>query len=175
MDKIKLIVNKIKNDIKTDLPKDVEWKKFKLSEIFGIPITGSDLINSSECGDINLISSCDGNNGVSKKIKNGKKLFKSNKLTLSKNGSVGIVFYQNKEFYATSDVMVLYNKNLNRNIGLFLKVAIEKYTKKFDWDNKINIPKYNDIFIFLPSKNNEPNWEYMDKFIEKVNKNLNLL
>ena len=85
------------------------------------------------------------------------------------------MYYQNKDFYATSDIMVLYNKNLNKNIALFLKVIIEKQTKKFNWSDKINIDKYNNITIFLPSKNNEPDWEYMDKFIDEIKNNLKII
>ena len=174
MEKIELIINKIKNNSKTELPRDVEWKSFKLNEIFDNPMTGRDTINISESGTINLISSCDNSNGVAKLIKNGNKLFNGNKLTLSKNGSVGTVFYQGSDFYATSDVMILYNKHLNKNIGLFLKSIIEKYTKKFNWGDKINMEKYNNLTVFLPSKNNEPDWEYMDKFIEKLRSDLHL-
>ena len=70
--------------------------------------------------------------------------------------------------------MILYNKHLNKNIGLFLKSIIEKYTKKFNWGDKINMEKYNNLTVFLPSKNNEPDWEYMDKFIEKLRSDLHL-
>ena len=174
MEKIKNIVDKIKNNVKTELPKDTEWKSFKLNEIFSNPETGRETINASDIGDVNLISSREGNNGVAKKIDTGRKLFDGNKLTLSKNGSVGIVYYQKENFYATSDILVLSNKFLNENIGLFLKVVIEQYTKKFDWGNKINSEKYNNIIIFLPSKNNKPDWEYMDNFISKLKKEMKL-
>ena len=72
MERIKLIINKIKNNTKTELPKDVEWKEFKLNEIFENPKNGSEIIKNTEEGNINLISSCEGNNGVVKKISNGK-------------------------------------------------------------------------------------------------------
>ena len=29
--------------------------------------------------------------------------------------------------------------------------------------------------IYLPSKNNEPDWEYMNKFIDKIKNNLRII
>ena len=29
--------------------------------------------------------------------------------------------------------------------------------------------------IYLPSKNNEPDWEYMDKFIDEIKNNLKII
>lgn len=39
MERIKLIINKIKNNTKTELPKDVEWKEFFVGDILDCKTT----------------------------------------------------------------------------------------------------------------------------------------
>jgi hypothetical protein len=173
MEKVKKIIDKIKQNDK-EIVDMVDWKEFKLSEIFETEGNGGETIIGLNYGNINLISSSGNNNGVSKKVNSGKLLFDGNKLTLAKNGSVGIVYYQKNNFYATSDIMILKNNNLNDNIGIFLKVMIERETKKFDWSNKINLQKYNNINILLPSTNNQPDWEYMEQYILNLKEKMRL-
>ena len=121
------IINAIKEQKRTEFLVDKSgWKEYKLSDIFKNVANGAEVIKDTEDGDIFLISSTESNNGIVKKIKNGRKLFNGNKLTLAKNGSVGTVFYQDKDFYATSDVMILDNINLNKNIALFLLPKLGK-------------------------------------------------
>lgn len=146
---------------------------FNLLEIFKNLGGGREIIKDTENGNIPLISSGRENNGIEKYIKQGKKLFKKNKLTLAKNGSVGQCFYQNKDFYATSDVLILENPNLNKFTGLFLIPIIEKSSKIYVWHNKIDEKNLMKIRINIPAIQNingvyEPNWQYMEDFIKSL-------
>ena len=165
------ILNNIKDFLTNygnNIVKKDDWQEYKLSDILEIEGIGKEIIKNTKQGNIPLISSCENNNGVSTKIDKGNKLFSDNRLTLAKNGSVGSIFYQENSFFATSDVMILYNKNLNKNIALFLKVVIEKVSKKFDWSNKINNENFSKMIISLPTKDNQPDWEFMNNFIEEL-------
>ena len=183
MGKINFIVSKIKNDARTPLPQDIQWKEFKLGEIFEIEdMSGKDSSNFNEYGCIPLVIAKKDNNGVGLYIKNGKRLFNGNKITLIKtgDGGAGLSFYQKNDFYATSSVMILKENNkylhwkLNENIGLFCTVMMKHYKKIFSHSNSINIQKFSTLTIMLPAKNNEPNWEYMDNFIENIKINMHI-
>ena len=113
-------------------------------------------------GNINLVSSTEKNNGVSKRVSGYRKLFNENKLTLAKNGSVCCVFYQAEPFCATSDVVVLSHPQLTKNSALFIKTILEKQTKQFDYNNKINSKNLDKITLKLPS------FEFMEKFMKDI-------
>ncbi len=177
MERIKLIINKIKNDTKTELPKDVEWKEFCLNEIFyiyGSKTTTKQKLEEIGSGDYPYITTQATNNGCF-----GCYNFwteDGNCLTID-SAVLGSCFYQEKNFTASDHVEILRPKykNFNKNIGLFIKTIISKTTKNiYNYTNKFNQTKIKNTKIFLPSKNNEPDWEYMDKFIENVQKAMNL-
>ena len=63
---------------------------------------------------------------------------------------------------------------MNKNIGLFLCTILNKKSSKYSYSNARILDKIKKEKIFLPSKNNEPDWEYMDKFIENVQKAMKL-
>ena len=183
MEKVNIAIAKIKSDVRTELPKDIEWKDYKLSDILEIEsMSGKDESNFNENGDIPLIIAKKDENGVGFKIKNGKKLFSANKIVMVKtgDGGAGLSFYQGKEFYATSSVMILRENNIKykwkftRNIGIFLVVMMKKYKKLFSHSNSINLEKFNTLTISLPTKNDQPDWEYMDQFIEERRSKMNL-
>lgn len=146
------------------------WKKFDLKDLFEIEGTGKEQTTTSQDGNIKLVSSTGINNGVSKCISNGNKLFSGNKITLAKNGCVGKCFYQKDSFYATSDVFILKSEKLNQNIALFIMPIIESVCfNNFSWNDKINNDKFNQLKIPLPTTtNNQPDWKFMEGYIKSL-------
>ena len=113
------------------------WKWFRYDEIFEIR-KGKRLTkeNMTE-GDIRYIGAIDSNNGLSAFIGNDSQLHQGNTISVSYNGSIGYAFYQDKEFWATDDVNVLYPKFLlNRYIAMFLCHLIEKEQYRFCYGRK---------------------------------------
>ena len=51
---------------------------------------------------------------------------------------------------------------------------MKKFKKIFSHSNSINKDKFYDLKIFLPTKNNQPDWEYMDKFIKNLRNKMQL-
>ena len=152
----RLLELKMKNNItKLDTSK---WEEVILTN----EGAGKEIILKLKEGNINLVSSTENNNGVVKKVSGYKKLFDGNKLTLAKNGSVGNVFYQAEPFCATSDVVVLSHPKLTKNSALFIKTILEKQTKQFDYNNKINSKNLDKITLKLPS------FEFMEKFMDEI-------
>ena len=144
------------------------WKWFRYDEIFEIR-KGKRLTkeNMTE-GDIRYIGAIDSNNGLSAFIGNDSQLHQGNTISVSYNGSIGYAFYQDKEFWATDDVNVLYPKFLlNRYIAMFLCHLIEKEQYRFCYGRKWDLEAMNKSKIKLPvTQEGTPDWKYMEDFVK---------
>ena len=144
------------------------WKEYRLSDIFNYVSKGNTKNMNVSDGDYPFLSATMDNNGVFKCRARGNTLYDENTIVITDFGNV---FYQKEKFYANSHVVILGNKfNLNKNIALFLKVIIEKEIKRtcIFGSNTFGEEKFYDTAIHLPTKNDQPDWEYMDQFIEDL-------
>lgn len=112
------------------------------------------VINTLSKGTTPVVSATEYSNGISI-YANLKPEFNFQCLTLSKNGSVGEVFYQEQPFSATSDILVLKPKfEMNETIAIFIATILKLYfKKKFYYGRKITISKIKGIEVFLPLEN----------------------
>ena len=144
------------------------WKWFRYDEIFEIR-KGKRLTkeNMTE-GVIRYIGAIDSNNGLSAFIGNDSQLHQGNTISVSYNGSIGYAFYQDKEFWATDDVNVLYPKFLlNKYIAMFLCHLIEKEQYRFCYGRKWDLEAMNKSKIKLPvTPDGTPDWKYMEDFVK---------
>ena len=147
-----------------------DWKWFVYESIFDIRkgkrLTQADMID----GNIPYIGAIDSNNGLSSYIGNDSQLHEANTITVSYNGSIGYAFYQDKEFWATDDVNVLYPKfNLNRYIALFICTLIEKEQYRFCYGRKWDLEAMKKSRIKLPATpSGEPDWKFMEDYIKSL-------
>ena len=144
------------------------WKWFRYDEIFDIR-KGKRLTKENMTdGDIRYIGAIDSNNGLSAYIGNDSHIHQGNTITVSYNGSIGFAFYQDKEFWATDDVNVLYPKFLlNRYIAIFLCHLIEMEQYRFCYGRKWDLDAMNKSKIKLPvTQEGTPDWKYMEDFIK---------
>lgn len=155
---------------KTDLNIDL-WKEYKLSELFdfqkGKRLTKMDMIQ----GEINFLGAISDNNGVREKIETDV-YWNPNCITVNYNGSVGEAFYQEKPFWASDDVNVLYAKGtwkINKFIALFIITVIKANKYRFGYGRKWTIEKMKDSTIKLPANaDGTPDFEYMENFIKSL-------
>ncbi len=145
------------------------WREYKLSELFdfekGKRLTKMDMIQ----GKINFLGAISDNNGVREKIETDI-YWSPNCITVNYNGSVGEAFYQEKPFWASDDVNVLYAKStwkMNKFIALFIITVIKANKYRFSYGRKWTMEKMKDSIIKLPSKSDgTPDFEYMEKFMK---------
>ena len=115
-----------------------KWEAFPISMLFSV-VKGTRLTKANmRDGNINFIGASAINNGITAHIANDEHIHPENTITITYNGSVGEAFYQDKIFWASDDVNVLYPKfALNKYIALFiipvLKQAGEKYAFIDKW------------------------------------------
>lgn len=152
-----------------------EWKDFIIGELFDIKRPSSRSIKKYSEGSIPFVSSGNFNNGIDRfvtPLKN-EKLDKGNCITISPVD--GSCFYQSIDFLGRggggSSIILLYNNNLNEKIGLFISVIIRKTLSKFyQYSDMGNSTSIRQEKIKLPSRSNNPDWEYMEQFIDNLYK-----
>lgn len=160
-----------KNDMqKNDF--DVKaWRNYQLKDLFdfvkGKRLTKEEIVP----GKINFLGAISDNNGVREKIET-EYCWEGNCITVNYNGSVGEAFYQEKKFWASDDVNVLYAKKtweMNKFIALFIITVIKANKYRFSYGRKWTMEKMKDSIIKLPSKSDgSPNFEYMEKYIRAL-------
>lgn len=150
------------------------WREFNFDEVFlykrGKRYKKSDHIK----GDIAYISSSAFNNGVDNFVSPPSYMtIYQNKLTLANSGSVGTCFYHPYQFVASDHCMVIWLKEreLNKEIALFLIPIFERFKDKHGFDWEINDERLRAESFLLPtdSKGNLA-FEFMENTIKALKK-----
>lgn len=175
-DKIKNLQNSLMKN-KFDL-NNIEWKEFKISEIFniftGATIRQSDLIK----GKIPRITATNLNNGIAFFTQetnnyNFKKF--ENFISISFLGSV---FYQPKEVSLDMKIhgIKIKDRELNTHIALFLIPIIKRFSFKYTYGYQLSTSILKAQKLQLPvNSKGQPNWEFMENFMRKIEyKKLNI-
>jgi hypothetical protein len=146
------------------------WKLFKMCDVFSFS-KGKRLIKQDMIpGNLNYLGAISDNNAIRDHI-DANPLHLGNCITVNYNGSVGEAFYQSEPFWATDDINILDLKSckMTKNIGLFLCTIIKKNRYKFSYGRKWTLDKMKESNIFLPIKNEEIDFEFMDNYINSLN------
>ncbi|MFV0424773.1 MAG: restriction endonuclease subunit S [Bacilli bacterium] len=182
------------------------WKLFDYDKIFviekGFYNKKPELSNK---GNIPFLGAVDNNNGVTEyysleDIENAsktgnepnapieKKLFRSNAVCVTNNGSVGYAFFQNETFTCSHDVNILYRKDgeFDEFTGLFIASVIMYDQYRWGYGRKWRPTRMAKSKIKLPvlQDNNEyvidsefkysdkgyiPDWNFMKNYIKTLN------
>lgn len=145
------------------------WKEFKVGDLFNTSNIRGHLssLNELNMGDTEVVSTTENNNGVIGKF-DVDKIYK-NRITVSFNGACGFFSYHAKPFNANSDVGILEEKfKLNKYNAMFLICILNKLAFKFQYGRKLNGDRLKDEFIFLPAKDDQPDWQFMENYIKAL-------
>lgn len=166
-----------------------EMREFKIADVFDLH-KGQRLTKADQLpGDTPFIGSTENNNGATRYI-GQKPIFTGNAITVSYNGSVGQVFYQEHPFWASDDVNVLYLKNhkLDRELFGYLGASLYRAGKAFSYTFKWNLARMRDTMLMLPIQTDTsgqpiidpdytyhpdgfmPDWKYMTEYIRAIEK-----
>jgi hypothetical protein len=152
-----------------------KWGKFRYDKIFDIKkgkrVTRLDL----GPGSTPFISATDENNGI-REYTGLVHLFPANTITVSYNGSVGEAFFQERPFWASDDINVLFPKfKINKYIAMFIITIIRNEKYRFSYGRKWHKERMEASMIKLPvTKDNEPDWCFMEKYIKSLPYSYNL-
>lgn len=152
--------------------KSTQWQEFKIGDLFTIEkgerLTEVDRIS----GDIPLITASSYNNGITSFIdkdifKDRKKLFK-NKVTIDMFGNV---FYHQYLYFSDDNIHTLiFNDELdiNKYIQIFLITVLAKISSKYGFGRQLRLYRLKNEIISLPTKNHQPNWQFMESYIKSL-------
>ena len=129
-----------------------EWKRYKVSELTTMLISGKVIASNSKDGEYPLISSKSVNNGILKYIDTYKYDGINHKyITVARNGSVGYSFYQPYKFNTTADVCVLEIKNeIDIDPTIISLILTNILSKKYSYTNKLTKDKLMNEIINIP-------------------------
>ena len=149
--------------------KTITWKYYKIRDLFDISVSKDKNLLSSDFGLTPYVSSSANNNGVSCCVDSVPSI-EANTITVARNGSVGATFYQPNMYCASpDDVRILSPKfKITPAIGLFLCTIIEQEKYRYAYGRKFGTKRMSDTRIKLPSKDDTPDWEYIEEYVTKT-------
>lgn len=169
-----------------------DWKDFSISRLFEIRSPAARTIKTYNDGDIPYVSSGGVNNGIISYLepKEEEELEEGNCITVSPLD--GSSFYQEDDFLgrggAGSAISMLYNDNLSKYNALFICTVIKISAKKYDYSDALTGDNLDKLIIKLPVQHNDdgsiymdedkaysdegfvPDWNYMRKYMENIEK-----
>ena len=144
------------------------WKKFKVGDLFEIKRSKNN-INFERCntGSTPLISAGNENNGIVGYInKEDFEVFPVNSITVN---IFGKAFVQTKDFCASTNVLMIRNEHLTKNIGLFIAAILSKKHSKYNYNDKISKDKLFNETISLPvTFEGTPDFDYMENYMKET-------
>ena len=147
-----------------------QWKPFAIEKLFTV-VKGTRLTKANmRDGEIRFIGASAINNGVTAQIANKEKLHPANTITITYNGSVGEAFYQDKEFWASDDVNVLYPKfEMNQYTALFIIPLLKSAGRKYAFIDKWKKETMEKDSIMLPvDETGNPDFAYMESYMRNL-------
>jgi hypothetical protein len=146
------------------------WSWFDLDELFDVSASRDELIENLTLGNKTpYIASTEFNNGIIEFV-DEQPTNKAGTITANRGGSVGHFFYQPKDYLATPvDVRILTPKFvINEYIGLFITTILKLEKYKFNYSRKMGTDRLKKLKIKLPSKNGQPDFEFMENYIKSL-------
>lgn len=175
-----------------DKNKDIIFKPFKLGKSY---VLRKSLYNVSDKGLFNVrptnkkinantisfgkgnpyVARGEENNGIRGLIESDEKYLNQGN-TISFGQDTATIYYQKQKYFTGDKILVLelnekYGK-LNEKIALYLIGAMKKTFALYGWgQGSYAIDSISSLNVYLPvSKNNKPDFDYMEKYIKAVQK-----
>lgn len=154
---------------------DAKWENFKIGELFEFKYKPSKGLNNMKIAGskgVSYLGATNRNNGVLEFVEENKKLtYDGNCIAFIRNGegSMGYSVYKKEDFIATQDISVGYNENLNEYNAQFITTIADRVRGKYNFGYKRNQTRLENEILALPvDEKGEPHWDYMSKFMQKI-------
>ena len=155
---------------------ELQWKEFRLSDVFDISATPSGIDKNKleeKVGLTPYITRTENTNGYELFVgkQNDKyKISEGNVITIGLDTQT--VFYQPHSFFTGQNIQVLSNENLNKYNGLFVVGLIKRIMSKFNWGgNGATLTRLKRSQTLFPiKKNGQIDWKYMEDYMRALEK-----
>lgn len=148
----------------------LKWKSFLISELF--EITGSRTTPKQDLEDIGkgkypFVTTQASNNGVENFYDEYTE--EGNVLTID-SAVIGFCSYQSFKFTASDHVEKLVPKfKMNKYHAMFLVTILNLEQYRYNYGRKASQTRLKEIPIQLPSRDNKPDFEFMENYIKSIN------
>lgn len=165
----KTITTKIKSN--TPNLKIDKWKQFRVGDLFKLQIGKANNGMLSDGTDCFYLGAKKNNNGIMRTCAYDKDLIqKGNCIVFICNGqgSVGYTNYMDKDFIATTDLVIGYNDYLNKYIGMFLVTVLDLERPRYSFGRKWKTHLADTIVSLPATSDGEPDYVYMENYIKSL-------
>lgn len=171
-------INTVNNTYNDIIINTSDWKTFKIEDLFEVVYGINIDLNKCEITDkydedsVNYVSRTSSNNGVSERVKiiPGKEPQPAGSITVAGGGSVLSTFVQDEPFYSGRDLYLLlpkYSMSLKEKLFCVTLIEANKYRYNYGRQANITLPKL-EIKLPINKHNEEPDWFYINEFIDKL-------
>ena len=146
------------------------WEKFNVKELFGKSTRGKRLKSSDRItGNIPFVTAGETDEGISAFIGNDVEVFPKNTITIDMFGSAK---YRNYDYGADDHIAVVHTENLSKYASIFVTTACHKaaHTGEFNYGHNFYAKDADKLMIFLPIKEDKPDFEFMETLISAIQK-----
>ncbi len=146
---------------------NVEWREFKISEIFR-NYHGKRLIEKQRTkGKVPLLTAGESNNGIASFIGN-KAVSYENFISIDMFGNS---FYHPYEACGDDNIYFFLNKEISKYVKIFFVCCINRQKSKYSYGKQFRQKNADNCKIMLPidSKGN-PNWHFMESYMKAIEK-----
>lgn len=152
-----------------------KWKEFKIDDLFHNKFVKPEVWHSRELVEDNAgipyVVRTKFNNGIKCNVLKTEKMSPSPAGTISFGAENATFFYQEKEYVSGRDIYYIDTTHLSKNTCLFLVGCLQKITDKYSYNYGMFPDLVKEEIIKLPiDKKGNPDWQYMDNYISKVEK-----
>ena len=149
-----------------------DWGEFRIEDLFERFEVGKAHAGMLEDGDDCLyLGAKKDDNCVMQRCARNHDLVQSGNCILficNGEGSVGYANYMDREFIATTDLVMGYSGKLNKYNGLFITTILDRERPKYSFGRKWKT-HLRDTVIRLPqTSSGEPDWEEMEQIIKSL-------
>ena len=146
------------------------WQKFLLKDLFGESTRGKRLKSDDRIeGNLPFVTAGETDEGISAYIGNEVKIFSKNTITIDMFGSAK---YRNYDYGADDHIAVVHTEKIPKFASIFVTAAIHKssHNGQFHYGRNFYAKDADSLEIYLPTKDGEIDFEFMEKFITAVQK-----
>ncbi len=148
----------------------LEWGSFNLEVLFGKSTRGKRLKSADRIsGDLPFVTAGEADEGISAYISNDVEVFEENTTTIDMFGSAK---YRNYKYGADDHIAIVHTEKLPKYASIFVTTAIHKssHNGQFSYGKNFYAKDADELFIQLPVKNGEPDYDIMSKLTSAVHK-----
>ena len=149
-----------------------KWKTYIIGNLFEVSRPKARKQIDYDSGKVPFVASGSFNNGVQAYLtpKNEGDIDRGKCITISPVD--GYAFYQEENFLgrggAGSSIIIIRNDNLNRYIGQYIASIIRHTFRSWSYSNMGTIDIVKEATINLPTKNENPDWQYMEEYMKSI-------